>query len=182
MNTLYTIYLYYHFYVFMHTLFGILVLYLLKLSVCKGPFHSGKFSAERKFCKMWLADTNFPSEKNFEVENFQLLTMIFSENFLSVEIFLERKWALKGSCIYIQFESIFYELNRWLKNAATQPMRIMLSEWKVILKFELHLFISLLGDCQFFQWLVTTIDVIMRPQCMVVNIQYDHWSTTGGCE
>ena len=42
---------------------------------------------------MSLADTNFPSEKNFEVENFQLLT-IFSENFLSVEIFLEWKWAL----------------------------------------------------------------------------------------
>jgi hypothetical protein len=39
---------------------------------------------------MWLADTNFPWEKNFEVENFQLLTMIFSENFLSVEIFLDR--------------------------------------------------------------------------------------------
>jgi hypothetical protein len=32
-----------------------------------------------------VADTNFPSEKNFEVENFQLLTMIFSENFLSVQ-------------------------------------------------------------------------------------------------
>ena len=42
---------------------------------------------------MWLADTNFPSEENFEVENFQLLTMIFSENFLSVEIFLEWKWT-----------------------------------------------------------------------------------------
>jgi hypothetical protein len=39
---------------------------------------------------MWLADTNFPWEKNFEVENFQLLTMIFSEHFLSVEIFLDR--------------------------------------------------------------------------------------------
>jgi hypothetical protein len=52
-----------------------------------------KFSAERKFCKRWLADTNFPSEKNFEVENFQLLT-IFLENFLSVEIFLEWKWVL----------------------------------------------------------------------------------------
>jgi hypothetical protein len=39
---------------------------------------------------MWLADTNFPSEKNFEVENFQLLIMIFSENFLSVEIFLDQ--------------------------------------------------------------------------------------------
>jgi hypothetical protein len=43
---------------------------------------------------MCLAATNFPSEKNFEVESFQLLTMIFSENFLSVEIFLEWKWAL----------------------------------------------------------------------------------------
>jgi hypothetical protein len=42
-----------------------------------------------------LADTNFPSEKHFEVENFQLLTMIFSENFLSVEIFLEWKWAFE---------------------------------------------------------------------------------------
>jgi hypothetical protein len=36
----------------------------------KAHFHSRKFSAERKICKMWLADTNFPSEKNFEVENF----------------------------------------------------------------------------------------------------------------
>ena len=45
---------------------------------------------------MWLADTNFPSEKNFEVENFQLLTMIFSENFLSMEIFLEWKRAFKA--------------------------------------------------------------------------------------
>jgi hypothetical protein len=50
--------------------------------------HSGKFSAERKFCKMWLADTNFPSEKNFEVENFLLLTMTFSENFLLWKFFL----------------------------------------------------------------------------------------------
>jgi hypothetical protein len=33
----------------------------------KAHFHSGKFSAERRMCKMWLADTNF-----------QLLTMIFS--------------------------------------------------------------------------------------------------------
>jgi hypothetical protein len=46
-----------------------------------------------------LADTNFPSEKNFEVENFQLLTMMFSENFLSVEIFLEWKWALRNHAI-----------------------------------------------------------------------------------
>ena len=55
----------------------------------KGSFPLGTFSAERTFCKMLLADTNFPSEKNFEVENFQLLTMIFSENFLSVEIVVD---------------------------------------------------------------------------------------------
>ena len=43
---------------------------------------------------------NFPQKENFakydwstQVENFQLLTMIFSENFLSVEIFLEWKRA-----------------------------------------------------------------------------------------
>jgi hypothetical protein len=42
-----------------------------------------------------LAETNLTSEKNLEVENFQLLTMIFSENFLSVEIFLEWKWAFR---------------------------------------------------------------------------------------
>jgi hypothetical protein len=57
-----------------------------KLKELFWDFLSGKFSAERKFCKMWLADTNFPSEKYFEVEKFQLLTMIFSENFLSVEM------------------------------------------------------------------------------------------------
>jgi hypothetical protein len=62
----------------------------------KAYFPSGKFSTERKFCEMWLADTNF------EVENFQLLTMLFSENFLSVEIFLEWKWA------FTEFE---FELN-----------------------------------------------------------------------
>jgi hypothetical protein len=44
---------------------------------------------------MWLADTNFPWEKKFEVEDVQLLTMIFSENFLSVEIFLEWKLAFR---------------------------------------------------------------------------------------
>jgi hypothetical protein len=59
------------------------------------PIPLRKFSAERKFCKMWLADTNFSSEKNVEVEKIlQLLTMTFSENFLSVEIFLEWKRAL----------------------------------------------------------------------------------------
>jgi hypothetical protein len=35
----------------------------------------------------------FSVGKNFEVENFQLLTMTFSENFLSVEIFPEWKCA-----------------------------------------------------------------------------------------
>jgi hypothetical protein len=54
------------------------------------------------FRSMWLADTNFPSENNFEVENFQLLTMIFSENFLSVEILLEWKWALKVENFQLQ--------------------------------------------------------------------------------
>jgi hypothetical protein len=63
----------------------------------KAHFHSGKFSTERKFCEMWLADTNFTLEKNCKVENFQLLKMTFPENFLSVEIFLEWKWALKRS-------------------------------------------------------------------------------------
>jgi hypothetical protein len=57
----------------------------------------GKFSTERKFCRMWLADTNFPWETKFDVENFQLLTMIFSENFLSVEIFLKCKWDLTSA-------------------------------------------------------------------------------------
>jgi hypothetical protein len=33
-------------------------------------------------------------KKILKFENFQLLTMIFLENFLSVEIFLEWKWAL----------------------------------------------------------------------------------------
>ena len=37
----------------------------------KAHFHSGKFSAKRKFCGMWLAGTNFPSEKRFEFENFR---------------------------------------------------------------------------------------------------------------
>jgi hypothetical protein len=60
----------------------------------KGKFPLRKISTEGKFCKMWLANTDFPSEKNFEVENFELLTMIFAENILSVEMFLECKWAL----------------------------------------------------------------------------------------
>jgi hypothetical protein len=49
----------------------------------KAHFHSGKF------CKIWLlADANFPSEKNFEVENFQLLhlTIGYFRKFSSVEI------------------------------------------------------------------------------------------------
>ena len=31
----------------------------------KAYFHSGKFSVERKFCKMCLVDTGFPSGKKF---------------------------------------------------------------------------------------------------------------------
>jgi hypothetical protein len=38
----------------------------------------------------WLTQI-FRRKKNFEVENFPLLTMIFSENFLSMENFLEWK-------------------------------------------------------------------------------------------
>ena len=66
-------------------------------------FHSGKFSTERTFCKVWLADTNFLSEKNFEVENFQLLTMTFSENFLTAEIFLEWKWTFRHALVWNHF-------------------------------------------------------------------------------
>jgi hypothetical protein len=36
--------------------------------------------------------------ENFEVENVQLLTTIFSGNFLSVEIFLQWKWAFNPNC------------------------------------------------------------------------------------
>ena len=36
-------------------------------------------------------------KKIIEVENFQLLTMIFSKNFLFVEIFLEWSWALRDA-------------------------------------------------------------------------------------
>jgi hypothetical protein len=57
---------------------------------------------------MWLADTNFPSEKNFEVENFQLLTeWYFRKICLSVEIF--RQW--NGPLDFTVFslsESVFY--------------------------------------------------------------------------
>ena len=63
----------------------------------KDHFHSGKFAAERKMCKMWLANTNF-----------QLLTMIFSENFLSVEIFREWKWALKPAARAISLLAKFH--------------------------------------------------------------------------
>jgi hypothetical protein len=52
------------------------------------------FPQKENFVKCDWPDTNFLSEKNFEVENVQLLTMIFSGNFLSMEIFLEWKWDL----------------------------------------------------------------------------------------
>jgi hypothetical protein len=49
-----------------------------KYATYKAHFHSGKFSAERKFCKVrdWPTQIFCPKKK-FEVENFQLLT-IFS--------------------------------------------------------------------------------------------------------
>jgi hypothetical protein len=49
------------------------------LCIFNAHFHSGKFTAERKF--------------------YPLLTMIFLENFLSAEIYLEWKWAFKGFAI-----------------------------------------------------------------------------------
>jgi hypothetical protein len=46
---------------------------------------------------------NFPQKDVENVENFQLSTMIFSEHFLSVEIFLEWKWAFMSFMhVYIQ--------------------------------------------------------------------------------
>jgi hypothetical protein len=57
----------------------------------KGPFSLRKiFRRKKSFVKCDWPTQIFRREKNFEVENFQLL-MIFSENFLSVEIFLEWK-------------------------------------------------------------------------------------------
>jgi hypothetical protein len=58
----------------------------------KGHFHSRKFS--ENFVKCDWPTQILRWEKNSEVENFQLLTMIFSGNFLSVEIFLQWKFAL----------------------------------------------------------------------------------------
>ena len=55
----------------------------VKNIVLKAHYHSGNFVK----CD-WLTQI-FRGKKNFEVKNFQLLTMIFSGNFLSVEIFLE---------------------------------------------------------------------------------------------
>ena len=53
------------------------------------------FRQKENFVKCDWQRQIFRRETNFEVENFQLLTMIFSESFLSVEIFLEWKWALR---------------------------------------------------------------------------------------
>jgi hypothetical protein len=52
------------------------------------------FPQKEHFVKCDWPTQIFRRKKNFEVENFQLLTMISLENFLSVEIFLEWKWAL----------------------------------------------------------------------------------------
>ena len=56
------------------------------------------FPQKKTFVKCDLSDTNFPWEKNFEVENVQLLTMTFSENFLYVENFLEGNGPLGFKC------------------------------------------------------------------------------------
>ena len=69
---------------------------------------------------MGLADTNFPPEKNFEVENFQLLTMIFSENFLSVEIFLEWKWVLRVARQRVTLAS----LNKYIHELAVRARQL----------------------------------------------------------
>ena len=50
---------------------------------------------KENFVKCDWSTQIFRRKKNFKVENFQLLTMTFSKNVLSVEIFLERKWAFK---------------------------------------------------------------------------------------
>jgi hypothetical protein len=69
---------------------------------------------------MGLADTNFPPEKNFEVENFQLLRMIFSEHFLSVEIFLECKWALRVARQRVTLAS----LNKYIHELAVRARQL----------------------------------------------------------
>ena len=52
-------------------------------------FHLGRSSAERTFCKMWLADTNFPSEKNFEQKKmFNFWQWYFRKIFCARKIFL----------------------------------------------------------------------------------------------
>ena len=68
--------------------------YCMRTSVWEEQFRTflflAHFHSEENFVKCdSVTDTNFPSENHFEVENFQFLTMIFSENFLSVDIFLE---------------------------------------------------------------------------------------------
>ena len=62
-----------------------LSVYSHRASLKNMPGHGGNRTYD-----LW---NTIPKEKNFEVENFQLLTMIFSEHFLSVENFLEWKWA-----------------------------------------------------------------------------------------
>jgi hypothetical protein len=96
----------------------------------KAHFHSGKFSAERNFfCKMWLADTNFPSEKTFEVENFQHLTMISSENFLSVEIFLEWKWAFIQGVLKICHSYMYQIFTQFIISACSSKFNLRDEFW-----------------------------------------------------
>ena len=72
----------------------------------KAHFHSENFPQKENFVKCdW--PTQIFRWKNFEVENFQLLTMIFSGNFLSVEIFLEWKWAFTSEQMVVYFPTKF---------------------------------------------------------------------------
>ena len=57
----------------------------------KAHIHSENFPQKENFVQFdWLTQI-FCRKKKFEVENFPLLTMIFSENFHSMENFLEWK-------------------------------------------------------------------------------------------
>jgi hypothetical protein len=62
---------------------------------CLRPISTqGNFSGKKNFQNVTGRHKSSVG-KNVEVENFQLLTMTFSEHFLSVEIFLEWKWIFR---------------------------------------------------------------------------------------
>jgi hypothetical protein len=76
---------------------------------------------------MWLADTNFPSEKTFEVENFQLLTMIFfgkfsvHGNFSWVEMGLKALFASTDRGREIREENKLVDNSRYMWNSLVLP-------------------------------------------------------------